>query len=58
MDRDEHVAIMAPQLTGKACLAYAAMTDTDVRDYDRTYIEGGHFPLTFPWRTRHQWSWL
>ena len=35
VDRDKHSAILAPQLTGKACLAYAAMTDADVRDYDR-----------------------
>ena len=26
---------LAPQLTGKRCLAYTAMTDEDARDYDR-----------------------
>ena len=35
VDRDKRVAILAPQLTGKARLAYAAMTDADARDYDR-----------------------
>ena len=35
VDRDKCAAILAPQLTGKACLAYAAMTDVDARDYDR-----------------------
>ena len=35
VDRDKRAAILAPQLTGKARLAYAAMTDDDARDYDR-----------------------
>ena len=35
VDRDKRAAILAPQLTGKARLAYAAMTDADARDYDR-----------------------
>ena len=35
MDRDKHAAILAPQLTGKAHLACATMTDADARDYDR-----------------------
>ena len=34
VDRDKRAAILAPQLTGKARLAYAAMTDADARDYD------------------------
>ena len=32
LDRDKRAAILAPQLTGKMWLAYAAMTDTDARD--------------------------
>jgi len=35
VDRDKRAAILAPQLTGKARLAYAEMTDVDARDYDR-----------------------
>ena len=35
VDRDKCAAILAPQLTGKACLAYTAMTDADAKDYDR-----------------------
>ena len=35
VDRDKCAAILAPQLTGKAHLAYAAMTDADAKDYDR-----------------------
>ena len=35
VDRDKRAAILAPQLTGKARLAYAAMTDANARDYDR-----------------------
>ena len=30
--RDKHTTILAPQLTGKACVAYAAMTDPDAKD--------------------------
>ena len=33
--RDKRAAILAPQLTGKARLAYAAMSDEDAQDYDR-----------------------
>ena len=35
MERDKCAAILAPQLTGKAQLAHAAMTDADARDYKR-----------------------
>ena len=35
VERDKHATILAPQLTGKARLAYTAMTDADARDYDR-----------------------
>ena len=35
VDRDKRAAILAPQLTGKARLAYAAMSDHDAKDYDR-----------------------
>ena len=35
VERDKRAAILAPQLTGKARLAYAAMNDADARDYDR-----------------------
>ena len=35
MERDKHAAILAPQLTGKARLAFAAINDEDARDYDR-----------------------
>ena len=35
VNRDKRAAILAPQLTGKAHLAYAAMTDEDARNYDR-----------------------
>jgi len=35
VDRDKRAAILAPQLTEKARLAYAAMTNADARDYDR-----------------------
>lgn len=34
VERDKRAAILAPQLTGKARLAYAAMSDVDARDYD------------------------
>ena len=34
VDRDKRAAILAPQLTGKARLAYAVMTDADARDYN------------------------
>ena len=35
VDRDKKAAILAPQLMGKARLAYTAMTDEDARNYDR-----------------------
>jgi len=35
VDRDKRATFLAPQLTWKACLAYAVMTDSDARDYDR-----------------------
>ena len=35
VDRGKRAAILAPQLTGKARLAYAAMSDHDAKDYDR-----------------------
>ena len=35
VDRDKRAAILAPQLMGKARLAYAAMTDKDARNYDQ-----------------------
>ena len=35
VERDKRAAIVAPQLTGKAHLAYATMSDEDARDYDR-----------------------
>ena len=35
VQRGKRAAIWAPHLTGKARLAYAAMSDKDVRDYDR-----------------------
>ena len=35
MEPDKRAAILAPQLTGKARLAYSAMNDMDARDYDR-----------------------
>ena len=35
VERDKRVAILAPQLTGKARLAYAAMSDEDTQDYKR-----------------------
>ena len=35
VDRDKRAAILAPQLTGKAHLANAAMTDVDAKDYNR-----------------------
>ena len=38
VDRDKRAAIMAPQMIRKACLAYAAMIDVDVRDYDRVKV--------------------
>ena len=34
VERDKRAAILAPQLTGKARLAYAAMNDADARDYN------------------------
>ena len=35
VERDKRATILAPQLTGKAHLAYVAMSDEDARDYDR-----------------------
>ena len=35
VEGDKWAAILAPQLTGKARLAYAAMSDQDARHYDR-----------------------
>ena len=35
VDRDKHATILTPQLTGKAHLAYAAITDADAKDYDQ-----------------------
>ena len=35
MEQDKRTAILAPQLTGKAHLAYTAMSDKDAQDYDR-----------------------
>ena len=35
VDRDKRAAILTPQLTWKAHLAYAVMTDADAKDYDR-----------------------
>ena len=35
VEQDKRAAILAPQLTGKARLAYVAMSDEDTRDYDR-----------------------
>ena len=35
VEQDKRVATLAPQLTGKARLAYAAMNDADARGYDR-----------------------
>ena len=35
VEQDKRAAILAPQLTGKASLAYAAMSDEDAQDYDR-----------------------
>ena len=35
VDEDKRAAILTPQLTGKARLTYAAMTDADARDYNR-----------------------
>jgi len=35
VERDKREVILAPQLTGNAHLAYAAMTDKDNRDYER-----------------------
>ena len=34
VERDKRAVILAPQLTGKAQLAYAAMNNEDARDYD------------------------
>ena len=34
VDRDKRAAILTPQLTGKAHLAYTAITDADAKDYD------------------------
>ena len=38
VERDKIVAILAPQLTRKARLAYAAMTDEGARGYDRVKV--------------------
>ena len=35
VERNKRAAILAPQLTGKARLAYAAMSDEAAQDYDR-----------------------
>jgi len=35
VERGTWVAVLAPQLTGKARLAYAAMSDQDAGHYDR-----------------------
>ena len=35
VDKDKRAAILAPQLTGKARLANAAMTDADAKNYDQ-----------------------
>ena len=35
VERGKHAAVLAPQLTGKAQLAYVAMTDEDAKDYER-----------------------
>ena len=35
MQQDKRAAILAPQLTGKARLAYATMSNKDARNYDR-----------------------
>ena len=35
VDRNKRAAILTPQLTGKARLAYTAMTDADAKDYNR-----------------------
>ena len=35
VEREKRAAILAPQLTGKAQLAYAVMSNEDARDYDR-----------------------
>ena len=34
VERDKRAVILAPQLAGKAQLAYAAMSNEDARDYD------------------------
>ena len=34
VEHDKRAAILAPQLTGKASLAYVAMSDEDAQDYD------------------------
>ena len=34
VERDKSAVILAPQLTGKAWLAYAAMSNEYARDYD------------------------
>ena len=48
VERDKRAAILAPQLTGKACLAYVAMSDEDARDYDR--VKAAIFQYTIPTR--------
>ena len=35
VERDKRAAILAPQLTGKARLAYMAINNKNARDYDR-----------------------
>ena len=35
VEREKRAAILAPQLTGKVRLTYAAMSDEDAQDYDR-----------------------
>ena len=35
VDKDKHAAILAPQLTGKARLANAAITDAVAKNYDQ-----------------------
>ena len=34
VEHDKRATILAPQLTGKASLAYVAMSDEDAQDYD------------------------
>ena len=35
VEQDKRAAILAPLLTGKACLAYMAISNENARDYDR-----------------------